>query len=77
MKQLIQAIDDLPLIVKIIFSLPCIAIIWSIYRLCRSIEAKNVLGIVLALVLIFAGPTFFWIIDIICVLLNGKIWWLD
>lgn len=77
MKQLIQAIDDLPPIVKIIFCLPGIDIIWNVYRLCRSIDAQNVLGVVLALILIFVGIVFFWVIDLICVLLNGKIWWLD
>ncbi|MDD7675788.1 MAG: hypothetical protein SO125_07635 [Eubacteriales bacterium] len=77
MKQLISAIDDLPLIVKIIFSLPVIDVIWSVYRLCRSIDKQNVVGIVLAVLLLFFGPTIVWIIDLICVLLNGKVWWLD
>ena len=77
MKQLISAIDDLPLIVKIIFSLPVIDVISSVYRLCRSIDKQNVVGIVLAVLLLFFGPTIVWIIDLICVLLNGKVWWLD
>ena len=77
MKQLISAIDDLPLIVKIIFSLPVIDVIWSVYRLCRSIDKQNVVGIVLAVLLLFFGPTIVWIIDLICVLLNGKVCWLD
>ena len=77
MKQLISAIDDLPLIVKIIFSLPVIDVIWSVYRLCRSIDKQNVVGIVLAVLLLFFGPTIVWVIDLICVLLNGKVWWLD
>ena len=76
MKQLIQAIDDLPLIVKIIFCLPAVDIIWTIYRLCRSIDKQNTLGIVLAIVLLFFSP-FVWLIDLICVILNHKIWWLD
>ena len=77
MKDIIKAVDNLPLIVKIIFALPGLAVVWAIYRLLRSLEKKNTLGIVLAIVLIFAGPTFFWVIDLICLLLNGKVWWID
>jgi hypothetical protein len=75
MKDLIKAIDDLPFIVKIIFCLPVIAVVWSVYRLLRSILAKNVLAIVLSAILIVAGPAFFWIFDLVCVILNKKIWW--
>lgn len=76
MKQLIQSIDDLPLIVKIIFCIPAIDVIWTIYRLCRSIDKQNTLGIILAIVLFFFAP-FVWLIDLICVILNNKVWWLD
>ena len=77
MKDIIKAIDNLPLIVKLMFALPALAIVWAIYRLLRSLDKNNVVGIILAIVLIFAGPTFFWIIDLICLLLNGKVWWID
>ncbi len=77
MKQLIQAIDDLPLIVKIIFCIPALDIIWNIYRLCRSVDNQNTLGIVLAIVLLFFGWWGIWLIDLVCVILNHKIWWLD
>ena len=77
MKDIIKAVDNLPLIVKIILALPGLAVVWAIYRLLRSLEKKNTLGIVLAIVLIFANPTFFWVIDLICLLLNGKVWWID
>lgn len=77
MKQLIQAIDDLPLIVKIIFCIPALDIIWNIYRLCRSIDKQNTLGIVLAVVLLCFGWWGIWLVDLICVILNHNIWWLD
>ena len=77
MKDIIKAVDNLPLIVKIILALPGLAVVWAIYRLLRSLDKKNTLGIVLAIVLIFANPTFFWVIDLICLLLNGKVWWID
>ena len=75
MKDIIKAFDNLPLIVKIILSLPAIAIIWQVYRLIKSISDGNVLGIILAIVLLVAGPAFFWIIDLVCILLKGNIWW--
>jgi len=75
MKDIIKAFDNLPLIVKIILSLPGIAIIWQVYRLIKSLDEKNTLGIILAIVPLLAGPTFFWIIDLVCILLKGNIWW--
>ena len=76
MKDLIKAIDNLPFIVKILLCLPVVAIVWQVYRLIKSISDGNVLGIVLAIVLLVAGPAFFWIIDLVCILLKGNIWWL-
>ena len=77
MKDIIKAVDNLPLLVKLILALPGLAVVWSIYRLLRSLDKNNTLGIVLAVVLIVAGPTVFWVVDMICLLLNGKIWWID
>ena len=77
MKDIIKAFDNLPLIVKIILALPGIAIIWQIYRLIKSLNDGNVLGIILAIVLLVAGPTFFWIIDLVCIILKGNVWWID
>ena len=76
-KDIIRAIDNLPFIVKLILALPGLAVFWAVYRLFRSIDKQNVLGIVLAAVLLVAGPTFVWIVDLICLLLYGKVWWLD
>ena len=75
MRDLIRAIDNLPWIVKLILCLPVISIVWSIYRLARSLVAGNLVGIILSIILLVAGPTVVWVIDLICVLLNKKIWW--
>ncbi|MBO5789594.1 MAG: hypothetical protein J6V82_00760 [Clostridia bacterium] len=77
MKDLIKAIDNLPKWVKIILAIPALDIIWCVYRLLRSIDKKNTLGIVLAAVLIAFGFSFLWIIDILCIAFNDKVWWLD
>ncbi len=77
MKNLIKAVNDLPLIVKIILALPGLDLFWNIMRLVRSIDANNMLGIVLAVVLLIVGIPFVWIIDILCLVLKKNIWWID
>lgn len=77
MKNLIKAFDDLPLIVKVILCIPMLDIVWSIYKICRSADKSNVLGIVLGILTIFPGAFFIWIIDLVTLLINGKVWWLD
>lgn len=76
MKKIIYAFEGLPWIVQLI-----LVIFWNIYgnvlRLFKSIEAKNVLGIALSIVLLCVGWIAFpvWIIDIVFVASGRKIWW--
>ena len=77
MKSLIKSFDNLPLIVKIIFALPLLDILWVVYRLIRSIVHNNVLGIVLAVLLIVIGLPFLWLVDIITLFVSGKVIWID
>lgn len=75
MKGLIKWFDDAPLLVKIILALPVLNITWGVYRLCSAITSGNVLQIVLAIILLVAGPTVWWIVDIIAIILTGRILW--
>ena len=77
MKSLIDAIDNLPKIVKLILCIPAIAIVWMIYRICCSLEKKNMVGVVIAVILCFVGIPFMWLIDLLCILFKGSIWWID
>lgn len=77
LKKLIQLIDDLPMVAKLVLCIPILDIVWSVYRLSRSIVANNVLGIVVGILLIVPGATFVWLIDLVCLLINGKIWTMD
>ncbi len=77
MKGLIKTLDNLPLIVKLILCIPLLDIVWSVYKLCRSITKNNVLGIILAVLTIFPGAAFIWLIDLLTLLFTGKVWWLD
>lgn len=77
MKDLVKTLEGLPWIVRLIFT-----IIWGIHsnalRLFRSIAAGNVVGMLLAILLFICnGFVVFWILDIIFVILDKKIWWID
>lgn len=75
MKDLIKAMDNLPKIVKLILCIPAIAIVWAIYRVIRSLAAGKTVSAVVAIVLIFIGVPWLWLVDLVCILLNGKVWW--
>lgn len=77
MQEFINAFDGLPLIVKCLLCIPVVSIVWVVYRLCRSIAHNNTLGIVLAVLLLIFGLPFMWLIDLICLLLLGRVVWLD
>lgn len=77
MKDLIRAIDGLPKIAKIILAIPALDIVWVIYRLLKSIDKQNTVGIVIAAALIIVGLPWLWIVDIIFLVLYDKVWWLD
>ena len=73
------AIDKLPWILRLIilaggylFS-DTDGIIYGIYRICSGVASGSVLKIVMGIVWIFVGAAIFWIIDIICVIICGKV----
>lgn len=77
MKSFIKGMEGLALWIKIILALPVLDIVWNIYRLARSINKNSVIGIVLAVLLIIIGIPFMWLVDIICLLITGKVLWID
>lgn len=77
MQEYINAFDNLPLVVKIIFALPMLDILWAIYRLCKSLSKQNTVGIVLAVLMLIVCPALFWLVDIITLAFTGKVIWID
>lgn len=77
MKGLIKAFDGLPKIVKFILALPVLDIVWAIYRLCRSLNKGSVLGIVLAIIMLFVCPAIFWLVDMITIVLMNRVLWIN
>lgn len=77
MKNLVKTLEGLPWIVKLI-----LVLLWGVYgnlyRLVRSLAKGNVVGIVLAVVLLLCGGFFvLWIFDVVCVALGKDIWWIE
>ena len=77
MKSFIKWMKEAPKLIKIIFALPFLDIVWNIYRLARSIDKKSVLGIVIAILLIVIGWSFLWILDLITIIVGNKVLWID
>lgn len=77
MDKLVKTLDGFPRWLKIL-----LVILWGVYgnlyRLFKSIQKKNVLGIVLAAILLVCGGfVVLWIIDIVMMILFGRVWWID
>jgi hypothetical protein len=67
LKEYVKFIDGLPLILKVILALPGLdGIFYGIYRICKGRIIIGILWIVL-------GIAILWIIDIITIILNGKV----
>ncbi len=77
MKSIIKALHDLPMLAKIILALPALDVVWVVYRLLRSLDKNNILGVVIAVLGIFVGLPWLWLVDIICIVLKGDVWWVD
>ncbi len=77
MKQFVNMMDNLPLVIKIILCVPAVAVIWWVYRIVKSLSKENTFGVIIGIVLLIIGIPFMWLVDLICILLNGNIVWLD
>ena len=67
--------DDQSRLVKILFCLPIVDILWGIYRLGGAIANKNILHIVLSVIWILWAGFIGWVLDLIAILLTGHIFW--
>lgn len=73
MKEFINAFDNLPLIVKVILAIPALDILWHIYRIVRALDEKDTTALIVAIILFFLPIT--WILDIICIIMKGNVWY--
>lgn len=77
MKKLVKSLESLPWLVRVL-----LVVLYGAYgnliRLFKSLAKENIIGIVLSIIMLISGGLIiFWIIDLVCVLLNRPIWWID
>ncbi|MCD8040143.1 MAG: hypothetical protein LUF82_01355 [Clostridia bacterium] len=71
MKNFIDTVNGLPLIVKVLLCIPCVEIFYSVCRVINGIAKNDILWIVLGILTIIPGAFFMWIVDLIWVLWKG------
>ena len=72
MKDLVKAFDKLPWLVKLLFCLPALDILWGIYRICKGVATKNTLMLVIGILWIVPGCAICWIVDLVSVIVYKK-----
>ena len=72
MKEFINSLDNLPILVKILLAIPALDIVWGIYRILSALDSKNTVALVISIVLLFIPIT--WIFDILMIVLTGNVW---
>lgn len=72
MKNLVNAFDNLPWLVKLLFCLPGLNILWAIYRICKGATTKNTLMLIVGILWVLFGTVILWIVDLICVIVFKK-----
>lgn len=71
MKGIVKAINDLPLIIKLLLCIPVVEIIYGVCRVINGVAKGNILWIIGGILTIIPGATFMWLIDLIWVLVKG------
>ena len=71
MKELINALNNLPLLLKVILAL-VLDIIWGIYRICCALDEKDTTALIVSIILLFIP--FVWIFDVVMILMKGNVW---
>lgn len=77
MKDLVKALEGLPYIVRVLLTI-LYGVYGNLMRLFRSLAKNNLVGIILAVVLLICGGfIILWIWDVIRVILGKQVWWID
>ncbi len=77
MKDLVKALEGLPYIVRLLLTI-FVGIYGNLLRLFRSLAKNNIVGVILAVILLLTGGfVVIWIWDVIRVALGKQVWWID
>lgn len=68
-----KAFDNLPFILKLIFCIPALDIIWAVYRIIKGLTEGKILTLIIGILWIVPGAAFLWIIDLITMLFTHKL----
>ena len=69
---LVAALDGLPWIVKLILCIPCLDIVWAVYRIVKGLSTNNMLTLIFGILWIFPGAVICWVVDLVCVIIYGQ-----
>ena len=75
MDAFIKWMDSRSRIVKILFCLPFVDIIWAVYRIILAIKKNDILWLVLGIIWIIVGGFIGWVLDLVCIILFNHIFW--
>lgn len=70
--ELIKAFDNLPKIVKIIFALPFLDIVWAVYRIIKGGCTNNATMLVVGILWIIFGCVVTWVLDLVFLILDKQ-----
>ena len=77
MKNFLKEMDNLPKLLKLILCLPALDIIWGVYRIIKGVTKESLVQLIVGILWIVPGAVFLWLVDMICLLLNDKIYFAD
>jgi len=75
MNSFIKWMDGRSRLVKILFCLPFIDILWAIYRILGAVKNQNWLHLVLGIIWIVFGSFIGWVLDLVSIILVNHIFW--
>ena len=77
MKNFLKEMDNLPKLLKLILCLPARDIIWGVYRIIKGVTKESLVQLIVGILWIVPGAVFLWLVDMICLLLNDKLYFTD
>ncbi len=72
MKEFLNSIDNLPILVKLLLCIPAVHIIWGIYRIVSALNARSTAALIVHVILLFFEPIM-WIADLVMIILTGNV----
>ena len=70
--EIIKAFDELPKVVKIIFALPFLDIIWAVYRIIKGACTNNTTTLVVGIVWVIFGCFITWVLDLVYLIMDKQ-----